>query len=277
MSNKKIPPYATARQVYDLLVMYTSGLDFTKDEDIERYQNVLLLNFNGIKAFRSTIADVVTTVTRARLHDDPAQLFNNLKDLKYPPVDKARINRANAKGEPIFYCSDDPGTTIFEVRPQKIGDRITTIEVDFPVKGIYLLALGVEITNELGKNLSELEKGVHWFLREKFRTKVDPRESHFYNLTIAFVKMYMGDNHGVWYPSVASNLKGRNIALKTDFVDEFGKYGIATVHEVTAINSEFDIEVRCIYRCYERDNYGNLNWEEVHDCDGHSINESIYD
>lgn len=115
------------------------------------------------------------------------------------------------------------------------------------------------------------------FLREKFSAKVHPDDCHLYHLTIAFVNLYMGTKHGVMYPSVASNLKGSNIALKTDFVDTSAKFGIATIHEVTAIKSDCDIEVKCIYRSYELDDNQDFVWEVVTDCTGHSIDESIYD
>lgn len=277
MSKHHFPPNATAKQVRDLLEMYSSGLDFKDVNDVNRYKNALLVYFNGIKVFQSKIAEVVTTLTRARKNDGPNTFFKNIKEMKYPPVDKAKINRANAPGEPILYCSDDPGTTIFEVRPQNVGDWITTIEIDFPVKVIDLLVLGIELDDRLSNNLSEIEKGVHMFLREKFSNKVHPDDSHLYHLTIAFVNLYMGGKHGVMYPSVASNLKGRNIALKTDFVDKYAKFGIATIHEVIAIKSEREIEVKCIYRCYELDDNEDFVWEAVTDCTGHSIDESIYD
>lgn len=277
MTKYEFPTNVKSQQVRDLLEMYSSGLDFRDEKDVKRYTNILLSYFNGIKAFESKIVEVVTTFTRARLNDGPGFYFKNIKEMKYPPVEKARINRANLPGEPILYCSDDPGTTLFEVRPQKVGDWITSIEIDVPVKVVDLLVLGVELDDRLGSGLSEIEKGVHTFLREKFSAKVHPDESHLYHLTIAFINLYIGDKHGVMYPSVASNLKGRNIALKTDFVDKYGMFGVATIHEVTAMKSDYNMEVKCVYRSLELKENGDFIWEPVTGCTGHSINESIYD
>ncbi len=277
MAKYTIPPKATAQQVHDLLQKYSAGLDLRNASHATRYKNVLKELFRDINAFEKKIFESVTTLTRARKHKEPKTLFTNKSDLWYPPNKYAQINRANDYGEPVYYCSSDPGTTIFEVRPKKVGEWITTLDLDFQMQKIDLLAVGIELTDVHKSTLSEGEKGLHMFLRDKFTTKVDPEENYLYHLTIAFIDLYSGKKDGVTYPSVASNLKGYNMALKRNFIDKYGDFSMATVHEVTAIKSEYEMEVKCMYRAYELDEYEDFKWERVTDCDGHLIDESIYD
>lgn len=258
--------------------MYTSGLDFRNAKHAARYNTILRTYFPKVTVFERKIAEPVTTVTRARKHTAPRTLFPNIDDAWYPPKKYALINRANDYGEPIFYCATKPGTTILEVKPSKVGEWITTIDIDLPVKVLDLLAVGAELTDDHLNGLDEVGKGVHMFLRDKFTQKIPPDESHLYHLTIAFIDLFIGNKHGVIYPSVASNLKGYNIALKTEFIDNYKKFfGMATVHEITAIRSEYDLDVKCMYRAYELNEHGDFIWERVTDCDGHSIDESIYE
>lgn len=276
MEQNKIPENATAQQVYEFLEMCVDKLDFRSPLDIARYDKLLGTYFSKLNAPYHLIDEDFKILTRVRKHSTARTPFPNITDLLCPPKEIVGVNRANVPLQPIYYCSNDPGTSIYEVRPE-VGDWITTLDLEFPVPTIDLLILGLDKNKKISGVFTEIDKGIHLFLEKHFTKEVNHDKSHLYYHTAIFVKRFIGSKDGVAYPSVGSGLKGWNFALKTDFVDEHKKFIRATVHEVVAVQSKYEMIIKCLYRAGKPDSYGDFKWKRDSDCDGHLINPGIYD
>ena len=81
-------------------------------------------NFNFITTFNLIVVNFgECPVFRARKIENSEE-HNNKSDIWSPPVEKARLCRANAEGESIFYGAFDPVTAIREIKLQT-GDSFT--------------------------------------------------------------------------------------------------------------------------------------------------------
>ena len=108
------------------LTEFVNHLDFRNSKHRFLYEQIILrvLGKNTL-CFSQSLKDQNLEFTRVRKCCCKGSLFNNLSELIYPPAKHTKIGRANLEGEAVFYCSNDPGTSIFEVRP-KLGDWIAT-------------------------------------------------------------------------------------------------------------------------------------------------------
>ncbi|MBK7871925.1 MAG: RES family NAD+ phosphorylase [Saprospiraceae bacterium] len=217
-------------------------------------------------------------LTRSRRHQNSRTLYPNISDLWYPPEEYVDVSRGNIPNNPVFYCSNDPGTAIFEIRPE-LNDWITSIEVriNLPVLEMLVMGLGFEDLDLETGNYSYIDIGLNRFLKKKFKEEISYSQKHLYYKTALFVEAFIKNIHGIIYPSMASNLKGWNFVLEKEFADNYLIFNKATVLKVIEKTSKFDFKIKCIYNSTEINQFGDFIWERVNDCDGHHITESIYD
>lgn len=117
-------------------------------------------------------------------------------DLIYPPIDKARQNRASGKNEQMFYCSNLKKAPFYELFVN-IGDRLvlTTWCLN---KSVTLNNIGYTKTNlqsfSSQRAFSTVDVDDNFVANEigaLFCKKVTSEESHYYNLTNAIAKKYL--------------------------------------------------------------------------------------
>jgi hypothetical protein len=94
-------------------------------------------------------------IYRARLFDSD-QNIECVSELWYPPIEKVKtLGRLNRVNKNIFYCSENEGTAILELRP-RVGDTITVLKCELKDPNVrpYVMQLGMkEIDNPSIKNL----------------------------------------------------------------------------------------------------------------------------
>lgn len=268
-----------ANKIEEFLNMFSDKLDFRNPIHISNFIEFIKENFGKVSLFTQTFEEGDKIFTRARKHNNPRTLFPNLSDLWYPPKDFTGVSRANIPTKQIFYSSNDPGTTLFEVRP-KLGDWVTSIDMEVRIPKLEMKVMGINY-EEFGideKEIPHLERGLHKFWEKQFKEEIPSDKTYLYYKTALFIDGYIGkDENGVIYPSRASNLKGWNFAFTKEFADEHLNFKRATVHEITNKKSEFDFDVKCLYRSENINQYKDFIWKRVTDCSGHNITENIYD
>jgi len=264
-------------QIRDFWIDFSNKTDFRNPIFSYEYHKAIKDNLNQVSVFNHVIKEKEKFFTRARLHSSKRTLLPNISDLWYPPDEITNVGRGNFPNKSVFYCSNDPGTSVFEIRPKK-NDWLTTIEVDIQKDSLDLLVLGINTeTNSAYHRLPEFDKGINLFLEQKFR-EIVPHEKEFnYFKTAYFVEAFIKNKDGIMYPSVGSNCKGMNVIFTKKFIDNYAKFKKAVVHEVTEKNSEYDISVNCKYIATQINQFGDFIWETVSDCVGHQITENIYD
>jgi hypothetical protein len=180
----------------------------------------------------------------------------NYIDLIYPPIDKAKLNRASGENEQMFYCSNIKKPPFYELCVQ-VGDRLVLSTWYLKKKSTFnnigytkknLEAFGAErkfSTVNVEDNFMANELG------EIFCKAVLPDESHYYKLTNAIAKKYLfadvitrnyntnppfdksdstANNEddfntpqqfpGIVYPTIRNEAIGDNFAIKKETIDD---------------------------------------------------------
>jgi len=210
--------------------------------------------------------------------------FNNIKELWYPP--KELINsfgRLNDKQEQIFYCSFGHNASLGSLEEIKVkkGDYVTQIFSDLlSDKSYKLCGLGnieewmKEKDNKIKKlyEYNELDLkhkiGIKEFNKNKFirdcLNKVFIKKVKYeykYKLSIAIAHLYFEkfEMKGILYPSVATNKKSVNLALRPQVADQFIKFKYARIIKILDITDD-GYKLKLKNEAYDIDEKGNFKW-----------------
>lgn len=264
-------------QVRDSWNLFSNGTDFKNPISSYRYHKAIIEDLGTLSSFHHIINQNDKYFTRARLHSSKRTLLPNRKDVWYPPDECVNVGRANFPNKSVFYCSNDPATTIFEIRPKK-GDWFTTVEIEIKKDSLDLLILGMDSKKPKSfERLSEFEKGIIMFLEEKFREIIPKGKEYNYFKTAHFTELFLNGKDGIMYPSVGSNCKGWNVVFSKEFIDKYAVFKKAVVHEVIEKESEYSFFYMCRYIAEHYNQYGDFIWETETSCEGHKITDGIYD
>lgn len=215
----------------------------------------------------------------------PVTISDNLdyiESIWYPDWSKIeeskwKTNRCSDRGEKLFYCSNSLEATIKEISPLDntvilIGDFRILSDSPFRVAlvGLENLKRNPSLEKEL-KNLNfktardiEIEK----FISKKFKENKKSCDLN-YDFTIALSHFLMkGDDlKGLLYPSVASDLKFYNYAIKPSFVDDFMYCENIWLYHISR-NSEYYSLTPIMFGIYEKNinrhpKYWRIKWVET--------------
>lgn len=89
------------------------------------------------------------------------------------------------------------------------------------------------------------------------------------------VGMQKGD--GIAYESVATDLRGVNLALKGSIADQSVEPLSFRAYRVCAVTTDFDFRVACVASAGPPKESGTISWVPVTSCQGHAVNWSLYD
>lgn len=191
-------------------------------------------------------------VLRSRPND--FGVFDNLRDISYPPSHAAKLNRLSKEGQSMFYCS---GFSTSSERTNCIPRIVNVLEicqelinsdvdgsVDFTVgvwlvrKNLKLLAFPINIKNfeKMFKEMKQMQayydKAINTYSKEAVRFAryigelISSKQfSCLYEITASYAKYLLYDRtgaddiDGILYPSVQSGGEGVNICLKPEAVD----------------------------------------------------------
>lgn len=213
-----------------------------------------------------------------------ALLFPNVRELWYPPARVlTSIGRCNAAYEPVFYCSDSEGTAILETRPT-VGDKVTVLQAipRSPIRQPRVFEVGLpehvspnnpkipagqlhdddEAVKVVGgkDNLAKL-RTVRAFLVREFTRIVEPGNEHEYKTSLAITRFHADDSiDGLWYPSIASNRLGTNLALRTGAADDLLRPFACWQIEVVERLADSEFRVLCTKKAKRIEIDGSILW-----------------
>ena len=234
-------------------------------------------------------------VYRARINWDnitkeKIEFFRNVNKLGAPEDSCIKsLGRCNAINESVFYCSGDPITTLFEIRPEE--DMEFTI-LDYKCNGklLNLNVIGVEVLSELNRDLGALLKKhydydgvltdyisklkiIDSFLAKEFQTVID-KKTYSYHVTNGITKFYWRENtheigdskyflpsNGLVYPSVALRQSGINYALKKNYYKSVLIPSMAYKIVVVRKRGDFDYDIQMLNNSSEITNTGEIIWQ----------------
>lgn len=223
--------------------------------------------------------------------------FDNVSKLSYPPekvwIKKRSFGRCNWPDKPVFYCSNETGVPVFEVKPA-VGSYIVLSRWESKASDrieLYAVALGIEaIMNSLSEDdkflvtlqqddvfkdtTAQEVKEIDRYIAKLFVEEALGNEK-IYWLTSAVPKVYFDDLvfeasgkkiSGLIYPSVAFQLKGYNVALTTDFVDANLQLKGARMYQVINFNEEVpEYTLKPVKKVIGSYSNGGLVWEYVNE------------
>jgi hypothetical protein len=222
-------PKLTLDRINDILIMIEGNSYLMSDDEIYNYiRQVTIgipyqtLNFSHGYLYRSR-------------PNEGEKLFDNTKELWFPPLNCVRCNRFNDDKTQVLYVAELKSTVIEEVRP-KPGTILTLITYS-PTAQLNVLPVGIlsavtkthlfdskywqnYISNKLkiynnNFNYLRIDEIVNNYLNKhitKENKSEDPRE---YRLTNIYGKHFLtGPIDGLLYPSVSRKLFDINLVLK---------------------------------------------------------------
>ncbi len=189
-----------------------------------------------------------TTIYRTRVFSSETRP-KFLSELSYPPVELTTLQRANNKGEQIFYGSFGFKTAFVESRAKV--DEFVVVSEWVNLEELVLIQIGLSPEKDA---LNETNKLLHDIFTYQ------GAEMYEYSSKLAF-HLLRGDTiSGIVYPSVSSEFESHNVAIHTDFVDKKMKFRQAYLFHVTDISDHEEYEVNEIsYVIKEED--GKLKWK----------------
>lgn len=198
-------------------------------QEIHRLLNVIFSNLR----VATIVANENWILYRGIKYDSKPNFFD---DIIYPPVSKAKANRASITGESMFYCATQKKAVFYELEDVKQGDKIL---IGNWVCSAPLLLNHLGFTDEVFQGINADEDNplnnfkssevdsesqfIHNYLSRKFCAKIV--NNNMYKLTSAIAKFFLGDIYGnnivnfstfdgLFYPTIRLNANAMNIALK---------------------------------------------------------------
>ncbi len=207
------------------------------------------------------------TVFRGRTSNDVGS-YARLKDIWYPPVESTRLYRANFPGEPVLYAASTLPTTLAELRPCK-GQHITVFEATIS-KPITLKMIVPAKSFQKHLKLSEDQFAFEDFVASAFSRASSSSRDYIISAALASLFFRFGVLEGLMYYSVATGLKGVNLAISASFADRHLVPVQFASYKVTEVRDVFDFDVQCIAHSTSIED-GRIKWEYITDCAGHNI------
>lgn len=257
------------------LIELVNSTNFNDPEQAYLYAIRIKEKMRDFTGFIHTIQHTNLIFSRARKHRRNNSVYLNTSDLWYPRIVK-KCGRGNYINKPVFYCSNYPGTSMFEINPE-VHEWITTMNVKIKKKKIDLLYFGINpLKTPDFENIPEVDKGIHEFMNIIFKEKVNSGEEYNYLKTAVIINFFLNSYDGVAYPSVGSNCKGWNVVFSTNFIDKNSVFQNARVHQVVEKNVNDGFKTKCLFKSDSLTQNGDFIWMKIQKCPTHTIDEEIY-
>lgn len=190
-------------------------------------------------------------ILRTRIHKE-GKVFETFNDLKYPPEESARTDRASVEGKPMFYgsifthqsnevtlprCVSLIETSEFFRNTETEGRQLYTQSVWINHRDLKLALVSVSsLYQSPCDELQQMQKDLRIlapqigiennedakFLGDVFAKEKEPNT---YNITANFVDYLLNESEyreyfdGVIYPSVPNQGEGMNICIRKELID----------------------------------------------------------
>lgn len=151
-----------------------------------------------------------------------------------PPQCVPHDQRCNRTGLPMFYCSGDVHTPLYELR-YNAGDllvlpewrttrELLTLHAGYSAAAFDTLGAGRPVPHDMEQQGGNTT--IQPFLAELFTLRVEDGNEHLYAASIAIAEVFLSGLRskryssidGIRYPSIAKRANGDNFAITVDFV-----------------------------------------------------------
>lgn len=207
-----------------------------------------------------------------------------LNELKYPPAEKASLSRANMAGKPVFYCSGDPRSTVFEMKI-KVGDTFVlskwTCKREIPVLPMgYTSECFVKLKSNRDCPLvipydqrhslesRPLNMAITDFLNTKFTDPISHENNKEYLLTAMiaeyFLLKYNSGDCGIAYPTIAMRGNADNFVFPPEVMDKSFNFYTGTWYKVDEVDCnalQFKVSKLAIAKSLNKED--RLIWENI--------------
>lgn len=260
-----------------LLIEFSKSLDFSdKRAQFVYDQTMLRVIGKDTKAYRKPINLDDIILTRVRKNCSSGALFENIKDIWLPPESLTNLGRANIPNIPVFYCSDWPGTSIFEVKPN-LEEWITTSNFNLKISQLECIVLGADPNILPGFNdLEPFLQGIHDYLREVFTEEINETNLNNYFKTAIICHHFIKDSMGLMYPSFASNLNGWNFVFSEKFANNHIIFSDSRTQRVVHYVDKMNFKIQCLFESNKITEDNDFIWNKISKCNGHFLTETIY-
>ncbi|MBK9583187.1 MAG: hypothetical protein IPO48_15205 [Saprospiraceae bacterium] len=265
------------QKALEILLEFSNRLDFADTKAQFLYEQTMLrvIGKNTL-AFKRTVSSDDIILTRVRKNCSSGTLFVNTENVWLPPEEVTRLGRANFPKAPVFYCSDWPATSIFEVKPNQ-GDWLTITNYKVNIPQFDCIVLGESPDSLTGFNdLPPFLQGIHDYFRKIFTERINEANINNYFKTAIVCKGFITESTSIMYPSVASNLNGWNFVFSEKFANKNIKFSDSRTQRVFNYIDQMDFKVKCLFESNEITKDNDLIWEKIFNCKGHELAESIY-
>lgn len=201
---------------------------------------------------------------------------DNIRQVTYPPPDRATLGRANAEGSSRFYGSIGRSVPFFELNPQihdtiilsvwRTKDNMLLNSVGFTKESTALLNSKRDLEKiytlpEHIENMNESQVLVNNFLAKWFVKQISQEESHYYKITCAIANILMGGDviSGLIYPTVKMFGNADNLVLDTKFVEKSLELVSIEYFEITE-NNGVNFKTELLDTSIKWDEIGKIDW-----------------
>ena len=210
-------------------------------------------------------------------------VFDDVRELWYPPSNFVEIGRLNLPKQSMFYCSDDQNIALLEVRPSP-GDKVTMLQCILKEDlHLRLLPIGIqrylknkhedfgaipfedELPEKIFSNSEDFAKNnlIHEYFIQELTKVVESDKPFEYHTTAAMSVNFLNPLNqidGILYPSVAAGQKGKNLVLKPEIADKHLIPIAAWEYQIIKQTEPFVYECICTNSSIGLNNH-KIQWE----------------
>lgn len=234
-ADKRSDPTKSLEELIDRF--RSQDLATASDEDISAQIQKIM---DGYACYTRTVS--MSACYRARINE--SHVFQHVSELWYPPASAVtNPGRVNRTGNSVFYVASSQDTAILELRPE-VGTRMTVLCCTLRDSRLRPHVMDVGVSEFVGPHdpkvagrlvedtvdgVRKLEtkeglarnRRIRKFLCAELMRIVPPEDCTAYRVTQAIADIMLQSKRidGLWYPSIALNHKGSNIALKPSSAD----------------------------------------------------------
>lgn len=274
--NTDVPLHAIREKIEWLRNVNWADLDFRRRYVDKIAKTCFFLYRQGYSGNHSALPVEKMPVFRCRINGGGG-LYESIRQLWYPPAAMVRMNRANFKGDPVFYGSNQAHIALAEVQPA-FGNLVTLMRLKLTSKMLNIKTIG--LFDVLGETtncdaLSGMRAILEQYMHQEFTKSVGSQDTHNYLVSALLSTLIIQNDFvdGIAYKSVAAEHSGINFALKPSYIDSQGVVDMARVVEITEYCAPLDFEFTCRYAARRPLANDKLEWEAVKSCGGHRVSQ----
>lgn len=258
------PKFKIVEKLDYFRVLSNNGLQNITSSEFKKLKNDIKTFFNLSIALSNDISTINLFRIRKNEKNDKSQIvkFKKITDLIGPKKEDTTIQRANMKGESVFYAALDMSTAISETRPET-GDTITLSEwrlrKDKTLRNTFIFHpdkininsdsqkafIGyLKSIKNLNKDLEEIYKELLSFIAEEFMKPVEEDINYLFSSLFSSNILQKGKDandyqiESITYPSVKGNGKVTNIAILNSLILE--KLELISVKTMKIIETNYE-------------------------------------